>query len=69
MSESLLTCAGDDDVHLSDDLVQLHQPEPVHAGRRRNKEAMFDPDGSLVMLWPDYSIAFASVDAVVMFYI
>lgn len=25
------TCAGDDDVHLSDDFVELHQPEAVHA--------------------------------------
>ena len=25
------TCAGDDDVHLSDDFVQFHQPEAVHA--------------------------------------
>lgn len=26
-----VTCAGDDDVHLTDDLVQLHHSEPVHA--------------------------------------
>lgn len=25
------TCAGDDDVHLSDDFIQFHQPEAVHA--------------------------------------
>lgn len=25
------TCAGDDDVHLSDDFIQFHKPEAVHA--------------------------------------
>lgn len=30
-----LTGAGDDNVHLSDDFVQFHQPEAVHAGQDR----------------------------------
>ena len=25
------TCARDDNVHLSDDFIQLHQPKPIHA--------------------------------------
>lgn len=29
------TCASDDDVHLSDDFVQFHQPEAIHAVIRR----------------------------------
>lgn len=33
-TEAGLTCAGDDDVHLSDDFVQFHQPEAVHAAIR-----------------------------------
>lgn len=33
------TCAGDDYVHLSDDFVQFHQPEAVHAGQDRADRA------------------------------
>lgn len=29
------TCAGDDNVHLSDDFVELHEPEPIHAEREK----------------------------------
>ena len=30
----LLTCTGDDDVHHTDDLIQLHHPEAVHTKQR-----------------------------------
>lgn len=38
------TCAGDDNVHLSDDLVQFDQSEAIHAERLRenNKQKWAD---------------------------
>lgn len=33
-----LTCASDDNVHLSDDLIQFHKSEAVHAKRETERE-------------------------------
>lgn len=43
-TEAWSTCAGDDDVHLSDDFIQFHQPEAVHAaiGTQTLKERQTD---------------------------
>lgn len=38
------TGAGDDDVHLSDDLVEFHQPEAVHAAVGWNKKKAYKID-------------------------
>lgn len=35
---ALKTCAGDDNVHLSDDLIQFDQSESIHAKRPRENE-------------------------------
>lgn len=32
-----LTCAGDDNVHLSDDLIQFHKSEAIHALKKEKK--------------------------------
>lgn len=32
---SIPTCAGDDDIHLTDYFTQLHHPESIHAGKER----------------------------------
>lgn len=42
-TEAEPTCAGDDDVYLSDDFVQLHQTEAIHAavGETGNEDIRF----------------------------
>ena len=33
-TSSIPTCAGDDDIHLTDYFAQLHHPKSVHAGKK-----------------------------------
>jgi len=34
------TCAGDNDVNLSDDFIEFHEPESIHAKRRGGKKVV-----------------------------